>query len=131
MELDEKDINKVGEDATLDIEVTPSGAFIDSLKRTNKSIKSDRAISISEEAEMAYERYIQDIRMGIKRLKRERTNMLDMSPDNTQSLILAKNFDSKTFVERDLGIAVSLRNEEIRLSLAEKSFEYLFGRKAN
>ena len=102
------------------------GAFIESLKRSNKEIKDDRAESIAEDAQMRYRRTVEDLDMGIKRMKRTRENMLDMSPDNALSLMVASNFDSSKFVEEDLRLGIDIRNAEIKLEIAQEQYKRLF-----
>ncbi len=104
----------------------PIGAFIQSLKRNNTQIKSDRATAISEDAEMAYKRMVEDFEMEMKRLLRERSNMLDLSPSNTQSLMLANDFDARKFAEKDLEIGVKIRNLEIKIDVAKTRYNELF-----
>lgn len=107
--------------------VEPTGAFVDSLKRTNKSIRADRAEAITEDAEMTYGREVQDLQVQIKRMKREQINMLDLSPDNAQSLIVASNFDAQEYVRRDTELGLKIRNAEIKLEIAENRYNLLFG----
>jgi len=95
-----------------------SGAFIASLKRTNKSIKDDRAEAIGEDAEMAFRRSIEDMQVDLKRMLRAQTNMLDMSPENSYSLMLGKDFDSMKFVEEDAKLGLDMRNLNIKLEIA-------------
>lgn len=102
------------------------GAFFQSLKRNNSQIKLDRATAISEDAEMSYGRMVEDLKMELKRLLRERANMLDLSPTNTQSLMLANDFDARKFSERDLEIGVKIRNLEIKIEVAEARYNELF-----
>jgi len=102
------------------------GVFFESLSRNNSKIRKDRAVSIAEDAEMIYRREIEDMIVELKKLRRERENMLDLSPTTTDSLILASDFNSKDFVKRDLDLAVRIRNLEIKLELAEDRFKYLF-----
>lgn len=106
---------------------TNSGAFFSSLKRNNKQIRTDRAEAISEDAELAFKRLVEDLELSIKKMKREQENMLDMSPDNAQSLILASDFDAKNYAEKDIELGVKIRNLSIKLDIAKKRFEYLFG----
>jgi len=108
-------------------EEKPSGAFMDSLVRSNKQIKHDRAEVISEDAQLRFKRTIEDMEMELKKLNRERLNMLDLSPENAHSLMLGKDFDSNGFVKRDLEIGVSIRNLEIELDLAKSRYDFLFG----
>ncbi len=104
-----------------------NGAFVNSLQRNNKQIKNDRAASIAEDAQLAYRRNIEDLEMSIKRMTRTQDNMLDMSPENTQSLILGKDFDSKAFIEMDAQLSLDMRNTTIKLELAQSRYTYLFG----
>lgn len=103
------------------------GAFVGSLKRNNKQIRGDRAEAIAEDAELRYKRQIEDLEVGIKRLRRQQENMLDLSPDNAMSLMVAKDFDSKAYVDMDVDLGVQIRNEEIKLDISKKRYAYLFG----
>ena len=103
------------------------GAFLESLKRNNSKIRSDRAASITEDAQIIYKREVEDLELEIKKLKRERENMLDMSPTNATSLQLASDFNSKEFVQKDIEIGIRVRNLEIKVEIARKRYEYLFG----
>jgi hypothetical protein len=53
--------------------------------------------------------------------------MLDLSPDNTFGLVIAKDFNADKFVEADVQIAVNLRNMEIKLEKMQQQYERLFG----
>lgn len=103
------------------------GAFVDSLVRTNKQIKRDRAISIAEDAGIRYKRTVEDLQIKLKRMRREQENMLDLSPENAHSLMVAKDFDSAGYVERDIGLGIKIRETEIKLDIAKKRYSYLFG----
>ena len=102
------------------------GAFLESLVRNNKQIRQDRAIAIGEDAGIRYKREVEDLEIKIRRLERERENMLDMSPDNAMSLMVAKDFDSKAFVEKDIAIGIEVRNLRIRLEIASERYTHLF-----
>jgi hypothetical protein len=104
-----------------------NGAFVNSLKRTNKEIKSDRADAISEDAEVAFKREVEDLSLTIKKKKRIRDNMLDLSPTNAQSLMVANEFDANEFVKRDTELGLEIRNLEIKYEIANKRYIYLFG----
>lgn len=104
-----------------------NGAFSESLRRNNKQIRTDRADAISEDTELVYKRSIEDLELSIKKMTREQENMLDLSPTNAQSLVLASDFDSKAYVEKDVELGVKIRNAEIKLEIATKRFKYLFG----
>ena len=79
-------------------EVKKDGAFIASLKRNNKQIREDRAAAIGEDTQLLYKRKIEDLQVTIRRMERELENMLDLSPTNATSLVLASDFDSASYV---------------------------------
>ena len=103
------------------------GAFISSLKRNNKQIRDDRATAIAEDAQIMYRRQVEDLEVKIKRMKRDRENMLDLSPENAMSLKLASDFNSEEYVKKDIDLGVNIRNAEIKLEIAQKQYDYLFG----
>ena len=104
-----------------------TGAFVDSLKRNNKQIRDDRATAICEDAQIMYRRKVEDLEVKIKRMRRDRDNMLDLSPENALSLKLASDFNSEEYVEKDIQLGVNIRNAEIQLEIATKQYKYLFG----
>lgn len=103
------------------------GAFLESLKRNNKQIREDRAQAIGEDTEIVYKRRIEDLEIEIKKMKREQENMLDLSPSHAQSLILASDFDSGAYAQKDIDLGVKIRNAEITLEIAQNRYAYLFG----
>jgi hypothetical protein len=64
---------------------------------------------------------------AIKKMGRERANMLDLNPTDANSLVVASDFDAAKFVEKDLDLGVKIRNVKIRLEIAKESFANLFG----
>lgn len=102
------------------------GAFVGSLVRNNKQIRKDRATSIAEDTQTLYNRTVEDIELDIKKLKRERENMLDLSPTDAMSLKLASDFNSREFVDKDIELGVKIRNLEIRLEIAKSRYKHLF-----
>jgi hypothetical protein len=108
-------------------EVKNEGAFLSSLKRNNKQIRDDRAQAIGESAQLVFKRKVEDLEMSIKQMKRDQENMLDMSPTNAQSLVLASDFDATTYAQKDIDLGVKIRTAEITLEIAKKRYEYLFG----
>jgi len=119
--------NIVEEDKGKTYEMTETkGAFIVSLKRNNKQIRSDRAVSIYEDTEIIFLRQVQDLAISIKKMQREQESMLDLSPTNAQSLILASDFNSSEYVQKDIELGVRIRNAEIRLEIARKRYKFLF-----
>jgi hypothetical protein len=112
-------------------EVALNGALFESLSRPNSQIKKDRAISIVEDGQVVYQRTVQDLALKIRKLDREVEATLDMSPANAGSLTPAKDFDALAFVSNDIEKGIERRNLEIRLEIAKKRYEYLFGGDTN
>ena len=113
------------------VEMVPAGtsapgAFMSTLTRNNKKIREDRAISIAEDAELIYKRKVEDLETQIKRKKRDRDGMLDLSPTTADSLVLASDFNAEIFVAKDLALGLEIRNLEIALEIARARYEYLF-----
>lgn len=103
------------------------GAFIESLKRNNKQIRNDRAEAIAEDAQVKYRRAVEDLEIEIRGYKRDRENMLDLSPDHAMSLKLASDFNASEFVQKDIELGFKIRNAEIKLSIAKDQYKRLFG----
>lgn len=103
------------------------GAFAESLMRNNRKIREDRALQIAEDAQMIYKRQIEDLQLEIKRLRREREGMLDLSPTTADSLVLASDFNATGFVSKDIELGVKIRNLEIKLEIATTRYSILFG----
>lgn len=103
------------------------GAFVSSLKRTASAIKAERAQNIAEDAEISYRRRIDDMKLELKRLQRDRRNSLDLSPEDVNSLVMGRDFNGGEFVEKDIKAGIAIRNLKVKIELAEERFEYLFG----
>jgi len=116
------EVERVGNDL-----VITGGAFMASLKRNNKQIREDRAMAIAEDCYLLYRRYIEDLQVNIRRMEREQENMLDLSPENAFSLVLASDFDAAAYVQKDVELGVKIRNEKIKLEIATAKFKQLFG----
>jgi len=108
-------------------EMLVAKAFIESLIRNNKQIRQDRADVIAEDAQVTYKRAVEDLEISIKRMKRDRENMLDLSPDHALSLKLASDFDSVEFTQKDIELGIKIRNAEIKLEIAKQRYNFLFG----
>lgn len=106
------------------------GLIYQSLARTNKEIRRDRGDAIAEDLEIVYKRNVEDLRLDLKRLKRDRENMYDFSPTTTHSLVLAKDVDSREILLKDQEISWKIRETEIKLEIAEKRYIDLFGKTA-
>lgn len=102
------------------------GSFYANLNRNNSKIRGDRAIAITEDAQLLFKRELEDMEMKLKRLVRERDNMLDLSPTSADSLILATDFNAEEFVKKDIELGVQIRNLEIKLGIARERYALLF-----
>ena len=106
------------------------GEFVDKLLRNNKKIRNDRAIAIAEAAQMKYKRKVEDLQQDLKEMRRERDNMLDLSPTTADSLTLASDFKADDFVAQDIALGVKIREKEIMLEIAQSRYSRLFTNKA-
>ncbi len=105
------------------------GDFMASLVRSNKQIKEDRALSIAKSTETTYRRYIEDLQTDYDEIQRQRDNMLDLSPENAQSLKLASDFNAGLFMSQDEAFGLKLRDLEIKLEIMTRRYQKLFGPK--
>ena len=104
------------------------GAFLESLVRNNRKIIEDRALAIFEDAELIFKRKVEDLQVKLNRLKRSRENMLDLSPNNATSLIVAADFNAEEYVNKDMSLGIEIRNTAIELEIAKDRYKYLFGK---
>lgn len=102
------------------------GAFSASLKRNNRQIRDDRATMIVSNAELMYRRKIENIEIDIRNMEMELDNMLDLSPTNSQSLVMASDFNAELYINKDVDIAMKIRNMKILLNVAKARYAHLF-----
>ena len=107
-----------------------TGAFHESLVRTNRQIKADRAAAISEDVETVYRRKVEDLGLKIKRMKQAQAASLDFSPDTAGSMKL-QQIDAESFSDGDLKTCRDIRDFEITYELAKARYHYLFGKTIN
>ena len=107
--------------------ITGKGALHASLERSNKAIRAERGDAIAEDLEMVYKREIEDKMVYIKRLERKQANAFDFSPTNSQSLMMGKDFDAGQVLIEDAKIALDIHNGGIKLAIAKKRYNHLFG----
>lgn len=103
------------------------GFLHESLSRTNKQIRTERGEAIYEDLEMAYKREIEDLERDLRREQRKQTNAFDFSPTNSQSLVMGKDFDAQETKDIDLKSALEIHNLGIKLNIAKKRYNHLFG----
>ncbi len=107
--------------------VPEKGLFETLLTRNNRQLRDDRAQIIIEDAQLIFKRTIEDIQQNIKKVSRDRENMLDMNPDNKDVILNPSSFDSQKFVDNDLKLGLDLRNLRIKLEIAQERYDELFG----
>jgi len=105
---------------------TVKGKFVNTLQRSNKQIKLDRASQIADSAARFYRRKCEDLADDIKNLKIKREGLLDVSPTNAQSLMPANDFKADEFVALDIKLGLEIRDLEIEFNVAKKRYEELF-----
>ena len=105
----------------------PRGEIRESLNRTNAQIRKDRGEDIFEGLETEFKRAAEDSWKKIKRLQRERRNMYDFSPNQTTSLVMAKDVDYKDVQLKDEAITLEIRNTRIKHELDVERYRDLFG----
>ena len=104
------------------------GVLYQSLARTNSQIRQERGDAIAEDLDIVFKRNIEDLRLDLRRMERDRTNMYDFSPNSTHSLVLVKNVDSREILLKDQKISLEIRETKIKLEIAEERYLGLFGK---
>ena len=106
--------------------MSKEGAFVSSLVRNNKQIKADRADSIGRTAKVMFKRKVEDLTLEIDQMEQDRRNLLDMSPTNSMSLIVASDFKASEFADKDFALSIAIRNAKIKLAVWQARYDYLF-----
>jgi len=101
--------------------------FAKNLAKSNKEIKAQRAELISESAQAEQEDLVRNLKRKRRELKTELMGLEDLSPDNSFSNNAVRgDFDAKQWVETLQRTEVMLLNNEIELSVAEKTLKKWF-----
>src|SRR5687767_2387715 len=103
------------------------GLFADKLYRPNSQIKRERADEIIEDAEIAYQRRVQDMARDLRNLKRDRDRMIDLSP-GTRDTLQFPDFRGSEFTEAHIKLTVDIYNLEKKVQLAMDQYQTLFGK---
>jgi hypothetical protein len=104
-----------------------SGAFASSLLRNASKIKEDRALAILRNGEKHFRRQVEDIQDRIANLQSERDALLDMSPTDINSLVLASDFKAEEFYNTIRKITLSIREARVELEEMQAQYQWLFG----
>ena len=103
------------------------GTFHASLVRNNKKIRDDRAMEILEAAQLTYKRAVEDLELSIKKMERDRRGLLDLSPTDAQSLVMASDFNENEYTSKDINLGIKIYNAKLKLQVARIQYVELFG----
>lgn len=106
-------------------------AFAAVLSRSTSQIKGDRAVEIGELAEIEAKRKVEDLERELKRLERKKKSSLDLSPDNTYSIMKVKDFEPTDFILAYNNLGLEIREIRIKLNNAKQTYNELFGNTYN
>jgi hypothetical protein len=101
--------------------------FAQTLSRSTSTIKSDRATEIAELAEISFKRCVEDLERDLKIVRRKKKSSIDLSPDNTYSIMKVKDFEPEEFQRTYNEIGLKERELVIKLNNAKNSYNELFG----
>lgn len=101
--------------------------FAASLSRSTNQIKGDRAQEISELLELDAKREVENRERDVIILERKKKSSIDLSPDNTYSIMKVKDFDPIEFVDAYNTLGLQIREAKIKLNNAKQTYNELFG----
>lgn len=99
----------------------------DIFSKSTSAVKKDRAIEIAELIEVELKRKVEDLERSLKLLQRKRKSALDLSPDNTYTIMKVKDFEPSEFTENYVKLQLEIRETKVRLNAARESYNELFG----
>lgn len=110
-------------------EFNNKGLFYQNLTRDFKKLKADRAESVTEDAEIAYKRHIEDYCRDLREISRRRENlMLELAPTTTyDATVVPADFDVNKFMAEDEKLGIRSRELTIKLEIMLDRYEILFG----
>lgn len=110
-------------------EFNNKGLFYQNLTRDFKKLKADRAESVTEDAEIAYKRHIEDYCRDLREISRRRENlMLELAPTTTyDATVVPADFDVNKFMAEDEKLGIKSRELTIKLEIMLDRYEILFG----
>ena len=95
-------------------------SFKEGLKKSGQSVLDARAQNLYEMTKIEEERFLQECKMKVLRLRNELNTHKDLSVKSTTSLEVGKGFDPKTWVIKRHQLQRELRIAEIEYALANK-----------
>lgn len=95
-------------------------SFKEVLRKSGQSVLDSRAQNLYEMTKIEEERFIQECKMKVLRLKNELNKHRDLSVTSTTSLEVGKNFDPKNWIAKRHDLERQLRVAKIEYALALK-----------
>lgn len=95
-------------------------SFKEVLRKSGQSVLDSRAQNLYEMTKIEEERFIQECKMKVLRLKNELNKHRDLSVTSTTSLEVGKNFDPKAWIAKRHDLERQLRVAKIEYALALK-----------
>lgn len=95
-------------------------SFKDGLRRSGQSVLDARAQNLYEMTKIEEERFIQECKMKVLRIKNELNKHRDLSVKSTTSLEVGNGFDPKAWVAKRHQLERDLRVANIEYALALK-----------
>ena len=111
--------------------VGDKGIFQKMLLRNNKELRDDRGNQIVKAAEKLYRREVEDLNDQLEQLENDRSQLLDVNPGNTQTIINPSDFKAAEFIKSHIAMGLAIRETTIKLEVAKKGYETLFGAPEN
>ena len=103
------------------------GLFIKNLTRGDDQILDSRAKAISKEATVHYRRMIEDYELRLEQKRCDLEASLDLSPEDSTSLILARDFNGSDFAHKDIRLSLEIFNLDLTIKEAKERYSLLFG----
>lgn len=100
--------------------------FEQMLSRSGDRVLKDRAESVSKLATMAQTRLVQKLEEKSIELDMKKQELIDLSPDNRQTLKLGRDFNPEQWVEKYQSVSLDIVNNEVELKTAVATMYDLF-----
>lgn len=110
-------------------ETEKHGTFYKNLTKNFSQIKAERAESVTEDVEIEYRRYIEDICKKIRDADRGyQSLLLNLAPETSfKNTVVPPSFDAHAFMTEEEHLGIDRRNLIIRLEIMLSRYEYHFG----
>jgi hypothetical protein len=105
----------------------PVGAFNKALSLRGDAVLDNRANAIADDAALTYRQTVERLELEDRKLAMEQEALLDLAPDDANSLRAARDFDADQFVKKDIDLAVKRQVHRLRLEAARERLAVLFG----